>query len=245
MRWARGRRHLRANGVSVRPGPPCPGTVVADGGKGTQVARTLTWQYLLPRRRQQQSRQLLAPSSAATSSSTAATNHPSGTAKRQSPASRCPPRPRTPSGREGYGRRRKEVRPLGSGSGAGKQEATASQSRGAEATKGLRGSAEGSAGPWTQPRLGLLLSTLSLPPRSMPGNSRPWGEGGRGAPGRPGSAQWRRAVPEVDGLPGMGTTQPPVAAGCPVIWLSFPEPGRLLGRRVSVLVAVGTRTTAR
>lgn len=90
--------------------------------KGTQVARTLTWQYLLPRRRQQQSRQLLAPSSAATSFSAAATNHPSGTAKRLTPVSRCPLRPRTPSeGRDSGGEGRRSG-PSALGRGPGNRE---------------------------------------------------------------------------------------------------------------------------
>lgn len=52
----------------------------------------------------------------------------------QPPASRYLPRPRTPGGREGSGRRRDAVRPLGSGSGTGGQRATACQSRGAGTT---------------------------------------------------------------------------------------------------------------
>lgn len=115
----------------------------------------------------------------------------------QPPASWCLPRPRTPHGREGSGRRRDAVRPLGSGSGTGGEKAAARQSRGAGTTGEPRGSTEGSAGQRTRPRLGLLLSTPSLPPRSMPGICGR----GRGAPRSPGGAERRSAGPEVDGLP--------------------------------------------
>ncbi|XP_046497800.1 translation initiation factor IF-2-like [Equus quagga] len=62
------------------------------------------------------------------------------------------------------------------------------------AAEGPRGSAEGSAGPRTRPQLGLLLSTLSLPPQGMPGNDGR----GRGVPGGPaaqrGVAQVRKSA---------------------------------------------------
>lgn len=119
----------------------------------------------------------------------------------QPPVSWCLPRPRTPDGREGSGRRRDAVRPLGSGSGTGREKATARQSRGAGTAGEPRGSTEGSAGRRTPPRLGLLLSTPSLPPRSMPGICGR----GRGAPRSPGRAERRSASPEVDGLPGRRT----------------------------------------
>ncbi|XP_073749564.1 uncharacterized protein [Callorhinus ursinus] len=220
MRRTRRRTHLRARGAQPGadpgvPGPLCPGSPSRPGarwGKGPRAATALTWQHLLLPRRQQQSRQPLAPSSAAASSSAAATSRPSGTANRHNRRRpRCRSRPRTPGGREGSGRRGDAVRPLGSGSGAGGQGAAASQSRGAGATRGPQGSAEGSAGPRTRPRLGLLLSTPSLPPRSMPGNGGR-GEGCTRWPGRCGEA---RAGPEVGRQPGRGATPPTVAVGRP------------------------------
>lgn len=251
-RISRTRRHthLQAGGAPPGgdpgvPGPLCRGPPSGPGarwGKGPRAATALTWQHLLLRRRQQQSRQPLVPSSAAAFSSAAATNRPSGTANRHNRRRpRCRSRPRTPGGREGSGRSGVAVRPLGSGSGAGGQGAAASQSRGAGATRGPQGSAEGSAGPRTRPRLGLLLSTPSLPPRSMPGNGGR-GEGCTRWPGRCGEA---RAGPEVGRQPVRGATPPTVAVGRPVSWLSSCDPGRALGRPVAVQAVVRALTAPR
>lgn len=178
MRWALGSTHLRTGGARVRRGPRSPGPTVPgfDARPRCQMGEGDTGSY---------DTYLAAPTSppaAATEPATPGTifrrrlvlgggyqppiRHRQPT---QLPASRCLLRPRTPGGREGSARRRDAVRPLGSGSGAGGQGTTACQSRGAGATSEPRGTAEGSAGPPTRPPLGLLLSTLSLPPRSMPG----------------------------------------------------------------------------
>lgn len=87
---------------------------------------------------------------------------------------------RTTGRREGSGRKRTQSGPSALVRGPRISGTAASQSRGARTTGGPRNSAEGLAGPRTRPRLGLLLSTPTLPPRSTPGNGQ---LRGRGAPG--------------------------------------------------------------
>lgn len=113
----------------------------------------------------------------------------------QPPVSRAParpPRPRTTGRREGSGRKRTQSGPSALVRGPGISGTAASQSRGARATRGPRNSAEGLAGPRTRPRLGLLLSTPTLPPRSTPGNGQ---LRGRGAPGGVGYGLRRTGSP--------------------------------------------------
>ncbi|XP_032981874.1 translation initiation factor IF-2-like [Rhinolophus ferrumequinum] len=75
------------------------------------------------------------------------------------------------------------------------------------------------------------------------GNGR--GSGGRGAPVGPGGSQRQRAGPEVNRLLGRGRLRIPSLPAGVRLWLSSPDPGKiLLGRPVSVLVAVRARTTA-
>ncbi|CAD7672033.1 unnamed protein product [Nyctereutes procyonoides] len=90
-------------------------------------------------------------------------------------------------------------------------------SRGAGATREPEGSAEGSAGPRTPPRRGLLLSTPALPPRSMPGN----GGRGEGRPGDPGGAGRRAQVRKSAGSReggGSARSRRGPACGSAVLW---------------------------